>query len=155
MSVDVNHEQRLRELQEQLRHAQTITPKLMEYLIARACLRFQAHRATVRARVIRLIESEAFADATLALLELELPQWKLRRLIYEDGEWHCAISKHLALPMELDGMAEANHKSLPLAILSVFVEARHRSLTAIEGQLTSVPQVSSTRGYAMYCDNFA
>jgi hypothetical protein len=110
---------------------------------------------TVRARVIRLIESEAFADATLALLELELPQWKLRRLIYEDGEWHCAISKHLALPMELDGMAEANHKSLPLAILSVFVEARHRSLTAIEGQLTSVPQVSSTRGYAMYCDNFA
>jgi hypothetical protein len=44
MSVDVNHEQRLRELQEQLRHAQTITPKLMEYLIARACLRFQAHR---------------------------------------------------------------------------------------------------------------
>jgi hypothetical protein len=155
MAVDPNHEQRLRELREQLRRAQTITPDLMADLIGRACLRFEAHRATVKTKILHLIESKAFADAALALLELELPQWKLRRLIYEDGEWYCAISKHLGLPTELDDMAEAHHESLPLAIVSAFVEARHRSLTAVEGPPKSVPEVRPTQGYVMCCDNFA
>jgi hypothetical protein len=155
MSVDPTHEQRLRELQEQLRRARTITPELMADIIGAACLRLQGHRATVKAKIIRLIESEAFADATLALLELELPQWKLRRLINEDGEWYCALSKHLGLPTELDDMAEANHESLSLAIVSAFVEARHRSLNAVEGQPKSVPQVRPTQAYAICCDNFA
>jgi hypothetical protein len=91
----------------------------------------------------------------LALLELELPQWKLRRLIREDDEWHCSISKQLGLPAELDDMAEADHESLSLAILSAFVEARRHSLTAGEGRSKSVPQVRPTRGYAICCDNFA
>ena len=155
MSVDSNREQRLRELQEQLRHAQTITPELIADVIARACLRLQAHRATVKARVFRLIESEAFADAILALLELELPQWKLRRLIYEDDEWHCSLSKHLALPAELDEMAEADHKSLPLAILSAFIEAQRHNLSAAQSRPQSVPQVRPAHGYAICCDNFA
>src|SRR5262249_55872534 len=81
---------------------------------------------TAQARVIRMIESGACADATLALLELELPQWRLRRLIREDDEWHCSISKQLGLPAELDDMAEASHESLPLAILSPLVEAQRR-----------------------------
>ena len=155
MSLDASYEQRLRELQEQLRHAQTITPELMADVIARACLRVQAHRGTVKARAIRLIESGAFADATLALVELELPQWKLRRLIYEDGEWHCSFSKHIGLPAELDDMAEATHESLPLAILAAFVEARRRSLTASESRRQSVPLLRPTQGYAVCCDNFA
>jgi hypothetical protein len=153
MSVDPNHEQRLRELQEQLRRAQIITPELIADVIARACLRLQAHRATVKARVFRLIESEAFADATLALLKLELPQWKLRRLIYEDGEWHCSLSKHIGLPAELDDAAEANHESLALAILSAFVEARRLSFGAGDSRPQSVPQVAM-QGHAICCDNF-
>jgi hypothetical protein len=104
---------------------------------------------------MRLIESGAFADAMLALLELELPQWKLRCLIREDAEWHCSISKQLGLPAEFDEMAEANHESLPLAILSAFVEARRHSLTAGEGPPKSVPQVRPTQAYAICCDNFA
>jgi hypothetical protein len=155
MSIVSNHEQRLYKLQQELHRAQTITPGLMADVIARACLRFQAHRGTVKARVIRLIESGAFADAALALLELELPQWKLRRLIREDDEWHCSISKQLGLPAELDEMVEANHESLPLAILSAFVEARRHSLTAGEGRPKSVPEVRPTQGYAICCDNFA
>src|SRR5262245_33382582 len=155
MSFDRNHEEVLRVLQEQLRRAHTITPGLMAEVIARACPRLQALHRPAKARVIRLIESGAFADATLALLGLELPQWKLRRLIYEDGEWHCSLSKHIGLPAELDDMAEASHESLPLAIVSAFVEARRRSLTASEGRPQSVPQVRPTQGYAVCCDNFA
>ena len=123
--------------------------------IARACPRLQVQHPTARARVARLIESGAFADATLALLALELPQWKLRRLIYEDGEWHCSLSKHMGLPAHLDELAEASHESLALAILSAFVEARRNSLTAAESRPQSVPLLRPTEGYAICCDNFA
>jgi hypothetical protein len=49
---------------------------------------------------IRLIEAGAFV-VTFALQELEIPQWKLRRIVYDDPQWHCSSSKHSALPMEL------------------------------------------------------
>ena len=155
MTFDPNHEEPLRELQQDLHRARTITPGLMADVIARACPRLQSQHRSAKARVIRLIESGAFADATLALLELELPQWRLRRLIREDDEWHCSISKQLGLPVELDDMAEASHESLSLAILSALVEARRHSLTASEGRPKSVPQVRPTREYAICCDNFA
>jgi hypothetical protein len=155
MSFDLNHEENLRELQEQIRRAHTITPALMADVIGRACPRLQAQPRTAEATVIRLIESSAFADAMLALLELELPQWKLRRLIREDDEWHCSISKQLGLPAEFDEMAEASHEGLPLAILSAFVEARRHSFIASEGRPQAVPQVRPTQVYAICCDNFA
>jgi hypothetical protein len=155
MSFDLNHEENLRELQEQIRRAHTITPALMADVIGRACPRLQAQQRTAEATVIRLIESSAFADAMLALLELELPQWKLRRLIREDDEWHCSISKQLGLPAEFDEMAEASHEGLPLAILSAFVEARRHSFIASEGRPQAVPQVRPTQVYAICCDNFA
>jgi hypothetical protein len=155
MTFDPNHEKHLRELQEQIRRAHTITSPLMTDVIAGACPRLQAQHPSAKATVIRLIESGALADATLALLALELPQWNLRRLIREDDEWHCSLSKHIGLPAELDDMAEANHESLPLAILSAFVEARRHSLIASEGRPQAVPQVRPTRGYAICCDNFA
>ena len=82
-------------------------------------------------------------------------QWKLRRLIYEDGEWHCSLSKHIGLPASLDELAEASHESQPLAILSALLEARRNSLAAAESRPQSVPQVRPTRGYAICCDNFA
>ena len=155
MTFDPNHEEHLRELQRELHRAHTITPGLMADLIARACPRLQSRHRAATARIIRLIETAAFADATLALLELELPQWKLRRLIREDDEWHCSISKQLGLPAELDDMAEASHESLPLAILTALVEAQCHSLTAGEARPKSVPQVRPAQAYAICCDNFA
>src|SRR5262249_61975622 len=96
-SLQRKDEERLDALQERLRGARTATSELMAHVMAGACLRLQAQHPTVRASVVRLIESSAFVDATLALLELEFPHWKLRRLIQEDGEWHCALSKELRL----------------------------------------------------------
>lgn len=142
-------------LQERIRRAQMLTPALAAEVIARACPRLQARHPTAKARLVRLIESGAFADAMLALLELELPQWKLRRLVCEDGEWHCSLSKQLGLPAEVDDMAEAQHQSLPLAILGAFLEAGRHSRTASEGQPRSVPPVRLTDGYALCCDDFA
>jgi hypothetical protein len=155
MSLDTTHEQQLRDLGEHVRHARSVTPALIADLVARACLRFPAHSPATKARVIRLIESGAFCDAALALLALELPQWKLRRLVYESGEWICSLSRQLGLPAELDEMAEAHHESLPLAILSAFVEARRHGLATGEVPPKSVPQVRPTGGHPICCDNFA
>jgi hypothetical protein len=150
----LSHEQLLDALQGHLRRAKTITPELMADVIARACLRVQVQHPAAKASVFRLIESGAFADASLTLLGLELPQWKLRRLIYEDGEWHCALSQKLALPAELDDMAEGSHESLPLAMLSAFVEAQRSNLSATGRRPSSVPQVRPVRSHVVCCDNF-
>ena len=154
MLFEPNQDQRLRELQEHLRRARKVTPDLMTDVIARVCLRFSAHPPAATARVMRLIESGAFTDATLALLELELPQWKLRRLVYDGGEWYCAFSKQLALPAELDESVETSHEILPLAVLGTLVEARRYGPMADEGP-RSVPQIGPTQGLAVCCDNFA
>ena len=153
MSFNLDHEQRRSALQEQLRHAQAITSALIADVIAQACVRLAAH-ATAKARVDRLIDAGAFTDATLALIEHELPQWKLRRLIYEDGAWHCSLSQQPQLPVGLDHTAEADHDVLPLAILSALVEARRDSFASRELRSRSVTQVRSTQGYAVCCDNF-
>jgi hypothetical protein len=146
MSVDPNLEMGLRELQGHLARARTITPELIIDVIARACLRFGAQNPTAKVRLLCLIESGAFVDATLGLIELDLPHWKLRRLMFDDGEWNCSLSKQLELPIELDEMAEGSHEDLPLAILSAVIEARCSSLTANEERPKTLPQVSTRTG---------
>jgi hypothetical protein len=78
-----------------------------------------------------------------------------RRLIYEDGEWHCSLSKQRALPAGLDETAEAGHEILPLAILIAFIEALRQSLASIEPRSRTVPPVRPAQGYPVCCDNFA
>jgi hypothetical protein len=155
MSFNTNQEAGLAKLPEQIRHTQAVTPELMAEVIARACPRFSAHRSSAKARITRLIESGAFVDAALALLALELPQWKLRRLVYDDGQWHCAFSSHPALPAELDETADASHEILPLALLGALVEAQRCGPAADDGRPSSVPQVRPMEGYSVCCDNFA
>jgi hypothetical protein len=154
MLIDPNHEQALGALRERLRRAPAITPELVGEVIAEACQRFQSCHPAAKARVERLIVSGAWVDAIFALLELELPQWKLRRLAHDD-EWYCSLSRQPGLPAEFDEMAEAVHENLPLAILSALVEARHVSRAAGDARPRSVPQVRPTQGHPVCCDNFA
>jgi hypothetical protein len=72
---------RLNLMAEQIRLAQAVTPDLVSYVIVRACARLAALRRTGNvARLNRLIEAGAWTEVALALIELELPQWTLRRL---------------------------------------------------------------------------
>ena len=76
------HEDRLDRLTEQLRLAPALTPDLISNVIADACIRLPVlTRAGNAARIDQLIEAGAWSDAALALIELELPAWKLRRLV--------------------------------------------------------------------------
>jgi hypothetical protein len=153
MFFDPTREERLAKLEQRLRRARVITAELISDVIAQACLRFAAHGAAAKAAVNRLIESGAWTDATLALVALELPQWKLRRIVHDNGEWHCSLSMQPQLPFGLDDIAEASHEILALAILIALLEARRAAAVSAAGR-TAVPQVSKPSS-ALCCDNFA
>src|SRR5450631_1436597 len=117
-------ESRLDELQDQLGRAQVVTPDLMSKVIA-ACTRLSSPGYTAKAASVdRLIGSQAWTEAALALIEHGLPLWKLRRLVCEEGVWLCSLSKQWNVPIWLSENAEARHESLPLAILAALIEAR-------------------------------
>jgi hypothetical protein len=156
MLSDPKHQDSLDRLANQLRLAAELTPGLISNIIADACTRLPVlKKAGKTARLDRLIEADAWSDAALALIDLELPVWRVRRLIYDDGEWFCSLSKQLNLPVTLDDAADARHEVLPLAILSAFVEARRATRTAHETSSPTVPQVRPISGNPVCCDNFA
>jgi len=144
----------LNRLEANLRGAQAITAALMLDVMTQACAPFAAHSRAAQGRVHRLIDAGAWTDAALALLELELPQWKIRRLVQENGEWLCTLSKQPQLPLGLDEVSEATHEVLPLAILSALLQARCAVIAGTTGS-TAVPAVRPSAGHAVSCDNFA
>jgi len=108
-----------------LRAADHVTPELMAEVLEISRRRFLLLGLGEQARYFdQLIQARAWIDAALALLELELPLWGIRRIAYDGGEWHCALSRKRELPDWLDQSIEARHRDLALAILTAFVEAR-------------------------------
>jgi hypothetical protein len=145
----------LNELDARLCRAPALTAELISDIVGSVCTRFALLRNTERAaRAEQMIRSGAWTDATLALLALELPQWQLRRLIYDDGEWHCALSSQREMPEWLDQSIEAHHTDLPIAILRAFVNARQASPPAIRSSVPSAPRAGSGHYEPMCCDNF-
>ena len=101
------------DLADRLRGAHAVTTELLSDVISGACGCFPPIRRTENsARIERLIKSGAWTDAVLALIELELPQWRIRRIVYDNGEWHCALSRQRELPDWLDQSVEASHADL-------------------------------------------
>ena len=142
-------------LGDRLRDACGVTAEFLSDIIKETCRRFPSESSARSARLERLIQSQAWTDAALALIDLELPQWQVRRLVYDDGEWHCSLSRQRELPDWLDQPIETHHADLALSILSAFVEARR---IGAPSEWTVVPgaaqRVSTT--YELLCtDNFA
>ena len=107
-------------------------------------------------RIERLIESGAWTDAALALLELELPHWQLRRLAYDEGEWHCALSRQRELPEWLDDRSiESHHADLAMAILSAFVDAKRKSASPSKTSVPAAPRAANPLYEPLCCENFA
>lgn len=144
------------ELADGLRDTYAVTTEFLSDIIRQTCRRFPSTGQSGKtARVERLIQSGAWTDAALALIDLELPQWQVRRIAYDEGEWHCALSRQRELPDWLDQSIEARHADLALALLSAFVEAQRISAPLSR---PSVPAVRSDVNplYEPVCsDNFA
>ena len=143
-------------LGDRLRDAYGVTAEFLSDIISETCRRFPSTEGSAKAaRVERLIQSQAWTDAALALIELELPQWQIRRLAYDEGEWYCALSRQRELPDWLDQAIETHHADLALAILGAFVEVQR--VTAPSSR-TSVPVVlreASALYDPLLTDNFA
>lgn len=136
-------------LDDRLHGAPAVTADLISEVIGKPSRRLPS-------RIERLIESGAWTDAALALLELELPQWQLRRLAYDEGEWHCALSRQRELPEWLDDRSiESHHADLALAILSAFVDARRKSAPPNRTSVPAASRVGNTFYEPVCCDNFA
>jgi hypothetical protein len=146
----------LSELDARLCSAPALTAELLSDVVGSVCARFSLLRNTERAaRAEQMIRSGAWTDATLALLALELPQWQLRRLIYDDGEWHCALSSQREMPEWLDQSIEAHHADLTIAILRAFVGARQVNAPSTRSSVPASPRAAGELHEAVCCDNFA
>ncbi len=144
-----------------LRSATSVTPALIADVIGENILRASSRhvsspwQATRSKRVGQLICLGAWTDAALELVALELPQWNVRRLAYDGGEWHCALSRERELPDWLDQAAEGRHTELPLAILSALTEARRMAADAQETATPRAPQAANMLFEPLLSDNFA
>jgi hypothetical protein len=146
----------LDQLDARLCSAPVLTAELVSDVVAASCPRLALLRHTERtARAERLIGSGAWTDAALALLALELPQWQLRRIIYDDGEWYCALSKQREMPEWLDQSIEAHHADLPIAILRAFVSARQVSAPSTRSSVPTAPRAAGELYEPVCSDNFA
>jgi hypothetical protein len=144
------------ELGDRLHNACAVTAEFLSDIIAQTCRRFPSARQSGKTgRIERLIRSGAWTDAALALIDLELPQWQLRRVTYDEGEWHCALSRQRELPDWLDQAVEARHADLPLAILCAFVEAERISAPSDRSSVPLVPHETDAFYQPVLSDNFA
>src|SRR5712675_449813 len=144
-----------RELSDRLRDANAVTAELILETIDETCRRFpsigQSEKTT---RIERLIQTGAWTDAALALIDLELPQWQVRRIAYDEGEWYCALSRERELPDWLDQSIEARHPDLSLAILSAFVDAQRMAAPSSRTSVPMVPRAASAFCEPVLTDNF-
>jgi hypothetical protein len=122
--------------------------------VVQGCTRLEYLRQSARATALdELAEAGAWTDATFRLLDLELPNWSIRRLAREGDEWLCTLSRQPSLPIALDDPVEAVHTVLPLAILRALVDVRRR--LSVQVRVASpVPQIRPAPGITLCCDNF-
>lgn len=145
-----------RALPARLRDSSAVTEKLLSSVIATVCRRLPSlGQPEKTAQIERLIASAAWTDAVLALIDFELPQWQVRRIAYDEGEWHCALSRQRELPEWLDQSIEAHHPDLPLAMLAAFVDARLASARSSQTSVPAVPYDANASCEPLCCDNFA
>ena len=130
----------------------TPTTAMFNELLADVCRDGDPMRQAVPIACLkRLIAARAWTDAAQALLALQRPGWKIRRLELDDGEWHCALSRAPAMPEWLDATIEAHHPNMALAIVSAMQAA---SVEPAPSHLSAVAPAGDAGFDPMLCDNF-
>src|SRR6516165_5354684 len=143
-------------LSDRLREADALTPELIADVIDLACRRFPSSGQTAKtAQIEQLTDAHAWTDVALALIDLELPLWQIRRIAYDDGEWYCALSRERELPDWLDQYIEAPHADLTLAILSAFVEAQRTTPSESRPSVPATVRQVNPLYEPICCDNFS
>jgi hypothetical protein len=149
MLFHLKSEDRLAALQQRLTRAHALKPDAVSEITAV----FGARDEQID-RIDALMQSCAFTDAALALIELAPAAWQLRCLSYDDGEWHCSLSRHPGIPVEFDDTADGSHEILPLAILSALIEVAAAIPSRGWKPLAHGPANPAEAGQPVCCDNF-
>ena len=156
MSLHSQRSEQLAALAGQVSAADEATSELFSKIVVATARRLWASGESAKAVQLHdLIETGALTQAALSLIELELPFWKLRRIAFDEGEWHCAMSRQRELPEWLDEAVEARHASLTLAILSAYIVTVGQVEIAREPSRPSVPQARAEQYEPLACENFA
>jgi hypothetical protein len=154
MRLEAKHQAALDTVDSVLQSAQEPTVDLLAKIIKAACTRIPLlAKSETFDRLIRFAKTGAWTEAALALIALELPRWRVRRLVYENGEWLCSLSYQPNLPMAFDDCAEATHELLSLAMLRAFVEAC-RCECAMQETVSTVPHIQPRPEQIMCCENY-
>jgi hypothetical protein len=112
MLFNPEHEDRLGQLTDQFRRAPALTPDLMTNVITGSGTRRAVPNGAGGAtRIDQSVDAGAWIDAAFSLIEIGLPAWTLRRLVYEDGQWFCSLSRHPNLPTELHELRDPSRKT--------------------------------------------
>src|SRR5436305_10749691 len=96
------HKDHLERPDERIRAAPVVSFDLFSDVVANCARIGPLAKSGKTGRLVRLIQARAWTDAALILIELETPDWKLRRLEYQDGEWICALSAEPNMPVAID-----------------------------------------------------
>lgn len=136
-------------LERQVSRAHALSPDLLTRVQARACPRSALSVGASGLNATTLAELGARTDAALALVALA--RLHVRRIMWDDEEWHCSLSATPRLPADLDDTADASHADLPLAILLALVRAR-LNLPRPSSAGTVIPHMQTV---AACCDNYA
>jgi hypothetical protein len=154
--LQINARHDLGGLSEHLLAASEVDARLINEVIGTACRRYPSLGQSEKSmRVEQLIGSCAWTDAALALIDLELPFWQVRRLAYDDGEWYCALSRERELPDWLDQSIEARHADLALAIVSAFIEAQRISEPESRPSVPTIKAAASDFYEPVSIDNYS
>ncbi|MBQ8104861.1 MAG: hypothetical protein IJ127_18500 [Afipia sp.] len=155
MLFHLTHAERLDRAADRLQSTDVVTAALVSEIIAECCDRLPVSgQGRAAAHLRELIEAGAWTDAVVMLMETELPRWRLRRLVYDEGEWHCALSLQRDLPDWLDQAVETSHSELPLALLKAFVEAKRRDGETAEDARRATGLGVSPQQPSVSCENF-
>jgi hypothetical protein len=150
----VKYEDDLEALADRVKSATAPTSDLF-YDVRNACPRLRVINGSGKVSGIdRFIEAGAWYDAALALIAVEIPAWSIRRLIREDGEWFCSLTREPNLPLTLDDTVDVSHQSLPLAIIGALLQVRRRVEAARVARAPTVPHLRAVSDLAICCDNF-
>ena len=142
-------------LSDRLREADAVTPELIADVVDLACRRFPSSGQTAKtAQIDRLTDAHAWTDVALALIDLELPLWQVRRIAYDGGEWYCALSRERELPDWLNNSVDARHADLALALLCAFAEAQMLTAQASRSSVPASPRALDPLYEPISCDNF-
>jgi hypothetical protein len=154
MRLEAKHQAALDTLDGVIQSAQEPTVDLLAKIIKAACTRIPLlAKPKTFDRLTELAKIGAWTEAALALIALELPRWRVRRLVYENGEWLCSLSHQPHLPMAFDDCAEATHELLSLALLRAFIEACRRGC-AMQEAVSTVPHIQPWPEQVMCCENY-